>query len=208
MAFWLMEVRGNLRFRIEKLGVEMHKANLTDTQRQLREMILQWPLAEDSLSEHPERPFWANKAFVFVNPDQIPELQRILGGRGITLQSKHVIVSNAFKDIVQELLNAGPLVSGREAFLRRKAKICHVQELGHFSDPSDMARGNEGINHIENLASASGGKDRAAGCFPRGTNCGEAESSQVDSNNSTTSTARGSSSSGSCCRTCERRDGL
>jgi len=185
----------------------MHVADLTDAQRQLREMISQWPVADQTLEQHPERPSWANRAFVFVGPDQIPELQDMLHNEGITLQSKHMVVSSKFKKIVQELLDAGPLGSGRDAFLRSRTKVCRVQELAHGSDGSDVVCGNEGRDHISDSCAAVGEKDEAKCHSPGGMNCGEAESTQDDSKNSGSSNSSSSSSSCCCCRKRGGREG-
>ena len=65
-AVWLLGVTGNIRHRIDLLGVEHEYQILNETQQRLRESV------RDIYSQEicPERPVWAGGAFVFLFPDQ------------------------------------------------------------------------------------------------------------------------------------------
>ena len=117
---WLMVVRGSLRHRVEKLGVEKPQAELTEPQRLLREAA--GPVPES------QRPGWASGAFVFLNEEDARRLPEALGDRHLEFQSKHILASNSLRRIVKMALAATPDVAGREGFLLRRAGAIDSEE--------------------------------------------------------------------------------
>ena len=71
----------------------------------------------------PERPSWANGAFVYLTPRHAAEIQETMLATGtrLYLQSKHILVSEEYKDLVQDVLSLRIDGPGREAFLTRRA---------------------------------------------------------------------------------------
>jgi len=120
---WLLVVKGNLRHRIEKLGVEKADADLSQGQRRLREAarLQNFGPGQAGEPEHPERPAWANGAFVYLTPNHAAKICQAAEVSGLQLQSKHVLVSEEYRALVKEVLATGPNGPGREAFLLRRA---------------------------------------------------------------------------------------
>jgi hypothetical protein len=71
----------------------------------------------------PERPSWANDAFVYLTLRHAAEIQETMLATGtrLYLQSKHILVSEEYKDLVQDVLSLRIDGPGREAFLTRRA---------------------------------------------------------------------------------------
>ena len=107
---FLLVVKGNLRHRIDLLGVEALEEALDETQRRLRSFVRALPATEDPGS-CPERPDWASGAFVCLRPHEMEVARRIFEHPcqgGVQLQSKHVLVSRDLYPLVKELLDAKP----------------------------------------------------------------------------------------------------
>lgn len=131
-GLWLLVVKGNLRHRIEKLGVEKADSDLTEDQRKLREyaqlQVQGFGSEKGACQEHPERPPWANGAFVYLTPEHAADIFQAVDESALVLQSKHVLVSDEYRDLVKRVLATGPQGSGREAFLLRRAGAVEREE--------------------------------------------------------------------------------
>ena len=114
---WLLVVRGNLRHRILLLGVEKLEEALTEPQRRLRIAARE----QGFDAEPPERPAWANGAFVYLTQEHAVDIQQAIRESGVQLQSKHILISGEFKDALKAALDVKPAGSGREAFQIRRA---------------------------------------------------------------------------------------
>jgi len=115
----LLVVKGNLRHRIEKLGMEKSPPQLSEDQAKLREIAVE--MGFDCAT--PERPDWAGGAFVYLTRYHVGLIDATVQGHGLQLQSKHVLVSEEYVELVKTVLVATPGGSGREAFLTRRAGV-------------------------------------------------------------------------------------
>ena len=100
----LYVVKGNLKHRIHKLGTEIALEGLAPNQVALRNIALQqewhcWP---------PERPSWANGAFLYLTRNHAQQIQGVVERQGIHLQSKHILVSEENVAVLQSCLGAKP----------------------------------------------------------------------------------------------------
>ena len=104
-----MTVKGNLRHRIEKCGIEKRETEAaTDCQRRLCQIAREQQLGEGKLA----RPDWAGGAFVFAAPSHAPLIQERLEGwmwaYGLTFLSKYVFVSASLRDVLKIALDSPP----------------------------------------------------------------------------------------------------
>ena len=114
----LRVVKGNLKHRILKLGTETHIDQLTPDQRVLRCIAVEQGFG----SPIPERPPWANGAFLYLHRDEAAVIEDCVRRQGVFLQSKHILVSHGeFVTALDRCLRASPQRSGREAFLVSRA---------------------------------------------------------------------------------------
>ena len=124
----VLVIKGNLRHRIEKLGTEKDAGELNNPQIKLRriaeQQTQQWWVVEKAY----ERPQWANGAFVYLSKGHAQVIENAIAVSGITLQSKHLVVSPQFKPLVKEVLEASPEGPGREVFLMRRAGVIDGEE--------------------------------------------------------------------------------
>ena len=122
----LLTVKGNLRHRIELLGLERESKRLSFSQRRLRDVA-----DAQGFRERPyERPSFASGAFVYLTPAHALCIERVLVERGeSSLQSKHILVSDDFFDLVKDALSDRPVGRGREAFLIRRSGIISSCEI-------------------------------------------------------------------------------
>lgn len=169
---WLLVVKGNLRHRIEKLGVEKADSELTEDQRRLREIALQQfevgkDAGQEGQQQHPERPHWANGAFVYLTDEHAAAIQQAVKENCIQLQSKHVLVSEEHRDLVKRVLATGPQGSGREAFLLRRAGAVESEEPVRLPS-SSCADAEKSRGDTEGASEASGEQTRSAGDYPGG----------------------------------------
>ena len=115
---WLLTVKGNLRHRIEKFGIELPcDAELTEPQSRLRKVAI-----AQQFDGKLGRPDWANDAFVFVTVAHAASIQDTMQEwctkEGKKLKCKYVIVSESLEDLLLEVLSAQPPAgtTGKEAF--------------------------------------------------------------------------------------------
>ena len=115
---WLLTVKGNLRHRIEKFGIELPcDAELTEPQSRLRKVAI-----AQQFDGKLGRPDWANDAFVFVTVAHAASIQDTMQEwctkQGKKLKCKYVIVSESLEDLLLEVLSAQPPAgtTGKEAF--------------------------------------------------------------------------------------------
>ena len=141
----LLVTKGNLRHRIAKLGTEAPPETLSEDQRHLRrvaEAQFFGDEAEVGKAERPkERPAWAGGAFVYLNEADVLVARDEVKKDGVTLQSKHILVSSDIYPVLKQVLEARPSGSGRDAFLTaragaiqekrelRKLAVCKAQPL-------------------------------------------------------------------------------
>mmetsp|Transcript_17392 Transcript_17392/g.47462 ORF Transcript_17392/g.47462 Transcript_17392/m.47462 type:complete len:720 (-) Transcript_17392:152-2311(-) len=130
---WLLVVKGNLRHRIEILGVEKPSAELSDEQKALRHAATEQRFNSDVVCQFPERPPWANGAFVYLTPEHAADIQTAIDEHGVRLQSKHILVSEELKPILKKVLDAKPDGHNREAFLRRRAGAIEREDIVPFA---------------------------------------------------------------------------
>jgi hypothetical protein len=141
----LLEVRGNLRHRIEKLGAELPWGDLSAPQRQLKNIAREQPWGGDAADGLVERPLWANGAFVYLTPRHAAEF--LASWRSswrswrsscrescmpLYLETKHILVSEEYRALVGEVLSACPEGPGREAFLLRRAGVIDREDVIHM----------------------------------------------------------------------------
>ena len=136
----VMVVKGNLRHRIDKLGIEKHDDYLTVHQNRLRHVAmtqLKWmdmegmrivPPTPGASSQRPERPPLFGGAFVYLEPAHVKPVMDVLKKGGLELQSKHVVCSEKYKENVKKVLTFSPDAPGREAFLLRRAGVVESDE--------------------------------------------------------------------------------
>ena len=81
---YLLVVKGNLRHRILKLGCEKAWCELSPAQRDLRRIAVDQKFV---YSKGPERPEWANGAFLYLEPRHATLIETYIAGSGLKLQS-------------------------------------------------------------------------------------------------------------------------
>ena len=118
----MLIVKGNLRHRIMKVGIEkLAHEELTGPQQRLREAV-----EAQQFDGKPGRPDWAKGAFVFVTVAHAASIEDVMqewqSKPGNELMSKHVIVSDSLKETLIEALNGEPPASmtGKDAFQYRR----------------------------------------------------------------------------------------
>lgn len=126
---WLLVVKGNLRHRIALLGTELGDEDRSTSQRRLAAVAKAVDWQEEDSEYRLGRPWWANGAFVFLSQEHARIIQGALVEKDIGLQSKHILVSGAFKAAVHEALEGTPQGPGREAFLMRRASATDSQDI-------------------------------------------------------------------------------
>ena len=145
----LLVVSGNLRHRIELLGCEKRYEDMTEAQRILHDAAkLQghaWGADLDPEAK-PERPRWANGAFVYLLPEHTACIERAVRDAGENLQSKHMLVSEELKETLKRTLDAKPEGSGREGYqIRRAGEVSRQRRIplpGYtFEDLHNMRKG-------------------------------------------------------------------
>lgn len=153
---WLLVVKGNLRHRIVKLGCERPIEELSDEQRKLR-LVAEFQKFD---SAPPERPPWANGAFLYLEHGHAQMIQDVVQQYGLKLQSKHMLVSQKYISLVEQTLQQGPEGSGREAFLMRRAgSIEKKEKMPSLTDgPVVLLRGKEQLfqDRLSRLAAGGG----------------------------------------------------
>jgi len=122
---YLLVVKGNLRHRILKLGCEKAWCELSPAQRYLRRIAVDQKFV---FSKGPERPEWANGAFLYLEPEHAKVIEKYIADSGLKLQSKHMLVSASILQLTEQTLKEGPECSGREAFLMRRAGSIEKKE--------------------------------------------------------------------------------
>jgi len=114
----LQVIKGNYRHRISKLGVEKPDEECTAVM-----LDCKWIAEAQQLGPGHDlsRPYWANKALVFVTPLHATLIQSLIARHNIRLESKHVLVSVVLRDIIVTALSAQPPGPGRERFQVRRS---------------------------------------------------------------------------------------
>ena len=126
-------VKGNLKHRIEKLGTEKEEFEMTAIQRILRRIAKEQVQTEWTWKENVggyERPEWTNGAFVYLSKGHARKIKDVIERRQIVLQSKHLLVSPQYYQLVKEALQVPVEGPGREAFLLRRAGV--IDEEGRI----------------------------------------------------------------------------
>ena len=107
----MLVVKGTLRHRIELIGMEQPKEELTDAQRKLREAAEAMP-CRGHPPEDPERPGWANGAFIYLLEEDAEEIMEAIKEWAEKddneLMSKHILVSDSLMQPLKEALDAKP----------------------------------------------------------------------------------------------------
>ena len=114
----LQVIKGNYRHRISKLGVEKPDEECTAVM-----LDCKWIAEAQQLGPGHDlsRPYWANKALVFVTPLHATLIKSLVARHNIRLESKHIIVSVVLRDIIVAALSAQPPGPGRERFQVRRS---------------------------------------------------------------------------------------
>ena len=169
-------VKGNLKHRLLKLGVELHEDDLTPAQKALRK------IAHDQKfqSVPPERPSWAGGACLYLTEAHANQIQDQLKRQGVSLQSKHIVVSPTHQTAVELCLSAKPNRTGREAFLISRAGMVQTETKLFLLPPVIYYTAGRVQTPPGQAASAgssetsSGGlcPDQAANVCSRGRGCG------------------------------------
>ena len=121
---WLLVVKGNLRHRIELIGMEKPKEELTDAQRKLREAAEAVP-CRGLAPENPERPGWANGACIYLVDQDVDEIAEAIK-EWAEKDPTHIHVQahvgeRRVEGCLEGVMSAKPEGSGREAFEIRRA---------------------------------------------------------------------------------------
>mmetsp|Transcript_1607 Transcript_1607/g.4146 ORF Transcript_1607/g.4146 Transcript_1607/m.4146 type:complete len:583 (+) Transcript_1607:84-1832(+) len=130
----VLVVKGNLRHRIQKLGIELPDDELTPQQRQLRQIANSIPdehVGPITKFASKARPDWCGGGFAFLTLDHGEWVPQIVRAYGLQLQSKHIVVSSDFRDLLKDTLEETPVGAkgpGREAFLTRRAGVIAADE--------------------------------------------------------------------------------
>ena len=177
----LLEIRGNLRHRIEKLGVEKTDEELNNPQYKLRRIAYEQTQPHWHIEKAYERPQWANGAFVYLSQGHARVIEEAIRVSGKTLQSKHLLVSPQFKPLVKEVLEASPEGPGREAFLMRRAGVIDGEERVELGQNWMTRLSGSGVNSI--------GEDTVASSADDASECSTAVSSMSATFSSDASTA-------------------
>ena len=122
----MLVVKGNLRHIIVKLGCEKEWDDLSPAQRELRRIAVDQNFVVHS--KGPERPIWANGAFLYLEPKHAKVIEKHVADCGLKLQSKHMLVSASILQLIERTLKAEPEGSGREALLLRRAGVIEKKE--------------------------------------------------------------------------------
>ena len=103
---YLFVLKGNLKDIIDKLGVEKYDAEFTSLARKLHKIVENQKQPWWIFAEAPDwsRPVWANGAFLFLSERHARIIGNSIESAGILLQSKHIVVSPQFKDVLKEVL--------------------------------------------------------------------------------------------------------
>ena len=120
---FVVTVKGNLRHRIEKLGVEIKNPGCwSDMQRVLMNVAIAQHF-EELISDHWPRPKWAGGAFVYCTPGHAALLKDAVALLDFTLQSKHLFCSPEYLGALQACLATGaePHTRGKEAIWKHRA---------------------------------------------------------------------------------------
>jgi hypothetical protein len=145
----LLQVNGNLRHRIEKLGSELDEHRLTASQLKLRQLAKAMSFDEhfDGPPKRHDRPAWANGAFVYLSAEHCKGIKEAIRDAGVQLMAKHVLVTPKYKHIVEDVLNANPEATdrtGRDAYCWRRVRAQGEEEKiylpGRHSYESDWHR--------------------------------------------------------------------
>ena len=124
-------VKGNLKHRIEKLGTEKEEFEMTAIQRILRRIAKEQVQTEWTWKENVggyERPAWTNGAAAYLSPGHARKIKDVIERRQIVLQSKHLLVSPQYYQLVKEALQVTGERPGREAFLLRRAGVIDEED--------------------------------------------------------------------------------
>jgi len=144
----VLVVKGNLRHRIQKLGIELMDHELTPQQRQLREIANNIPdehVGPITKFASKARPDWCGGGFAFLTLEHGEWVPQIVRAYGLQLQSKHIVVSSEYRELLKDTLEETPLGAkgpGREAFLTRRAGVIAADEplINLRTDVSDSGR--------------------------------------------------------------------
>ena len=121
----LLVVAGNRRHRMLRLGIEQEREVLTLAQTELRDIGRRQSFEGGT----PEQPTWANGACVYLTEQHAATIQDVIRKRGVRLQSKHVVVSEEYEDLLDEALSARHKGESREAFLMRRVGAIESREV-------------------------------------------------------------------------------
>ena len=155
----LLIIKGNLRHRIEKLGLEKTDEELNNPQYKLRRIAYEQTQPHWYVEKAYERPQWANGAFVYLSQGHARVIESAIRVSGKTLQSKHLLVSPQFKPLVKEVLEASPEGPGREAFLLRRAGVIDEEERVELGQIWMTRLSGSGVNSIDEDTVASSADD-------------------------------------------------
>ena len=141
-----MVVKGNMKHRIQCLGLEVIDEELTETQRELRAIAIaqyekgpnryvccQSQTVQGQLI--PERPAWAKGAFVYCNPGDFKKLEKLAlscphekdGEK--TWKSKHVIVSIEFLPLLKKIIPSEIILKDMGPHQRFAVRRTAIQEV-------------------------------------------------------------------------------
>ena len=122
----MLVLRGNLRDRIELLGVEKEVFERSDVQRDLQRIAEeQWAghvrLLRPGAKGREARPDIGNGALLYLTAEHMENFSNFLWKNHIIAQSKHVFVSLLFRGVVAGALDRPPFGSVRNNFLMSRA---------------------------------------------------------------------------------------
>jgi len=122
----MLVLKGNLRHRIELLGVEKDVFGCSEVQRDLQRIAEeQWAghvrLLRPGAKEKEARPDIGNGAFLYLTKEHMENFCNFLRRNQIIAQSKHICVSLLFRGVVAGALDRPPFGSVRNNYLLSRA---------------------------------------------------------------------------------------
>ena len=128
---WILVAKGNLRHRLLKLGVELPPEQQTEDQQELSDIA-----HACACGGKPGRATWSNGACIFLSKEHLRAIQWDVDEKrdkalNVVLQSKHIVCSACFYNLIQRVLEQQPeranqyiTACGRERFhIKRSGEI-------------------------------------------------------------------------------------
>lgn len=121
---WILCLKGNSRHWLEQLGIGRKEEELSIPQRTLLSIAKK----QNFDSTVPGQPLWALGALVFVSARHASEIQAAIAENNIDLKAHHLIVSDMYKSIIEELLKNRVGQTNKEKYQSTRNGIAKREE--------------------------------------------------------------------------------